>query len=168
MKKLLILVVLLSVFSIGLKAQNPIRVGGRQINVGAGISDWGIPVYAGIDFGIHQDFSVGVHASFSSFDETWDSTDYRRNVAGFNAVGNYHFNRILKISNRWDLYAGMNVGYYAWSQPADYYGSNETGTGLGIQIGGRYYFNEKLGLNLEMATGNSTTGIKFGISYLFK
>ena len=168
MKKLLILLVLVWGMAIAMEAQNPIRVGGRQINVGAGISDWGIPVYAGIDFGIHEDFSVGVHASFSSFDETWDSTEYKRTVAGFTAVGNYHFNRILKISNRWDLYAGMNVGYYAWSKPADYYGSNETATGLGLQLGGRYYFNEKLGLNLEMATGNSTTGVKFGISWMFR
>jgi len=168
MKKLLTLLILLTSIAIGLEAQNPIRVGGRQLNIGGGISDWGIPVYAGIDFGIHQDFSVGLYASFSSFDETWDSTDYKRTVAGFNAVGNYHFNRILKISNRWDLYAGMNVGYYAWSKPADYYGSNETATGLGAQIGGRYYFNEKLGVNLEMASGNSTTGVKFGISYLFR
>jgi len=168
MKKLLMLFVLISGLSFGLQAQNPIRVGGRQLNVGAGISDYGIPVFAGVDFGIHQDVSVGVQVSFSSFTETWDSTEYQRSVGGLKAFGNYHFNRILKMKNTWDLYAGMNAGYYFWSKPKDYYGSNETGTGLGIQIGGRYYFAEKFGLNLEVATGNSTTGVNFGISYMFK
>ena len=168
MKKLLILLVLVCGMAIAMEAQNPIRVGGRQINIGGGSSDWGIPVYAGIDFGIHEDFSVGLHASFSSFDETWDSTEYKRTVAGFNAVGNYHFNRILNISNQWDFYAGMNAGYYVWSKPADYYGYNETGTGLGIQVGGRYYFTDKFGINVEVATGNDTSGVKFGVSWMFK
>jgi outer membrane immunogenic protein len=36
--------------------------------------------------------------------------------------------------------------------------------GLGIQVGGRYYFNEKFGLNLEFGGGNYVSGGKFGIS----
>jgi len=36
--------------------------------------------------------------------------------------------------------------------------------GIGGQIGGRYYFTEKFGVNLEFGGGNAYSGGKLGIS----
>jgi hypothetical protein len=70
----------------------------------------------------------------------------------------------LKIPRNWDLYAGMNIGYYVWSSPYDYYGNYRTGLRPGIQVGGRYYFTDKVGLNLEFGSGIAFSGGKFGLS----
>src|SRR5690554_2296696 len=41
------------------KAQSPIGDGGTQLNFGAGLYSHGIPVYFGMDFGVHPDISLG-------------------------------------------------------------------------------------------------------------
>jgi len=80
------------------------------------------------------------------------------------ANGNYHFNSLLDIPNNWDFYAGLNLGFYIWNSSDDYPGSNTSGLGLGAQVGGRYYFNDKLGVNLEFGGGNAFSGGKVGVS----
>jgi hypothetical protein len=42
-----------------------------------------------------------------------------------------------------------------------------SGLGLGAQIGGRYFFKDNFGLNLEFGGGNALSGGKFGITYIF-
>jgi outer membrane immunogenic protein len=68
------------------------------------------------------------------------------------------------MPSNWNFYAGLNVGFYAWSSPKDYLGNNNTGLGLGGQIGGRYFFNNRWGLNLEFGGGNAFSGGKFGLT----
>ncbi|HEY5534827.1 MAG TPA: hypothetical protein VIL99_07840, partial [Ignavibacteria bacterium] len=60
-----------------------------------------------------------------------------------------------------------NLGYYFWSTPSNYPGSGSSGLGLGAQIGGRYYINDRFALNLEVGGGNAFSEGKFGISYIF-
>ncbi len=40
-------------------SQSPLGKGNQQLNAGIGFSGWGIPVYVGLDFGVHQDISLG-------------------------------------------------------------------------------------------------------------
>ncbi|WP_366185107.1 hypothetical protein [Flavobacterium ovatum] len=37
--------------------------------------------------------------------------------------------------------------------------------GLGLQIGGRYFFTDRFGINLQFGGGNVTSGGKIGITY---
>jgi outer membrane immunogenic protein len=83
---------------------------------------------------------------------------------GFSGNANYHFNTLLEIPQKWDFYAGLNIGFFAWLSPDDYYGSHKSGIGLGAQIGGRYYFSDKMGINLEFGGGNAFSGGKIGVS----
>jgi len=85
-------------------------------------------------------------------------------VVGISGNVNYHFNNLLSIPYNWDLYAGLNVGYYIWNSPNDYDGDHHSSLGLGAQIGGRYYFTESFGVNLEFGGGNAFSGGKVGIS----
>lgn len=161
MKKIFALLVVLIGFTYSY-AQAPPGNGGKQLNAGVGLSGFGVPIYFGLDFGVHQDITIGPEFSFRSYyDAPYTHSIF---VLGFN--GNYHFNTLLDISSEWNLYAGLTLGYYVWSSPDDYTGSFGSGIGLDGQIGGRYFFSEKFGLNLEFG-GGTITGGKFGITYKF-
>jgi outer membrane immunogenic protein len=135
-----------------------------QLNFGVGFSGWGIPLYIGIDHYVHPDISIGGELSYRSYRENWKDEHYSHNVIGLSLNGNYHFNRLLRISQDWDFYAGLNLGFYIWSSPNDYIGNHSSGLGIGAQIGGRYYFSRNIGLNLEFGGGNAFSGGKLGLS----
>ncbi len=150
--------------SVNVYGQSPLPVGTSQLNVGVGLSNWGVPVFLGIDYSIHPDITVGGELSYRSYRENWSNNYYNHNVAGFSGNGNYHLNSLLDIPRNWDFYAGLNLGFYVWSSPNNYDGSHTSGLGLGGQIGGRYYISDKVGLNLEFGGGNAFSGGKLGVS----
>jgi len=144
-------------------SQNVLSKGKMQFNAGFGLSGWGVPLYAGIDYGVHPDVSVGGEVSFRSFSENLLGYKYSYTVWSIAANGNYHFNRVLSIPREGDLYAGLSLGMYFWSLPAGYVGSYNSGLGLGVQVGGRYYFSNTFGINLEVGGGNVAGG-KLGVT----
>ena len=152
--------VLISVVTFGQKSTS----GGNQLNIGVGLSGWGVPFYIGIDHFLNQDISVGGEFTYRSYHDRWDGDRYNHNIMGFSGNANYHFNRILEIPSEWDFYAGLNLGFYVWNSPDAYRGSHSSGLGLGGQIGGRYFLSDKVGLNLEFGGGNSFSGGKFGLT----
>ncbi len=148
-------------------AQSMLGKGGKQLNAGFGLSSWGLPVYVGMDFGVHEDISVGFEGSFRAYRHRYASVYYNHSIIGLSGNANYHFNTLFHMPEEFDLYAGLNVGFYIWNSPRDYYGPSSSGLGFGGQLGFRYYFNENFGLNLEGGTGNAFSGGKFGITYKF-
>ncbi len=163
MKRILFTILLFLVAS-AIFAQCPIAKGQTQFNAGVGFSNWGVPVYMGFDHGIHKDWTMGGEVSYNSYHEKDHNHYYDHSIIGIAGNANYHFNHILEIPRDWDFYAGLNLGVYIWNSPDDYDGSHTTGLKLGAQIGGRYYFTNKFGVNLELGGGNAFNGGKFGIS----
>jgi len=163
MKKSLLSLILVMATS-ALFAQCPIEKGKAQLNAGLGFSSWGVPVYVGFDYGVHPDITVGGEISFRSYEDKISGTNYNHSVTGISGNGNYHFNTLLGIPSNWDFYAGLNLGFYIWTSSSDYPGDHTSGLGLGAQIGGRYYFSDKFGINLEFGGGNAFSNGKFGIS----
>ena len=159
MKKLFLAIALL-VAIVAVFAQNPLAKGQTQFNVGVGLSTWGIPVYVGLDYGIHKDWTLGGELSFNSYREDYHDNRYNHSIIGISGNVNYHFNHVLNIPTDWDFYAGLNIGYYVWNSPDPYPGDHESGLGLGGQIGGRYYFSNNVGVNLEFGGGNAFSGGK--------
>jgi hypothetical protein len=150
---------------LAVKAQAPIGIGEAQLNAGLGFSNYGIPIYFGCDFGVHEDITVGGELSFRSYNESWDGGSYNHAKLGIAGNANYHLNRVLEIPSEWDVYGGINLGFYFVNTGDDNYGGgDESGFGLGAQVGGRYYFNDKYGINLEFGGGNAYSGGKIGIS----
>lgn len=145
--------------------QNSLPKGSSQLNFGVGISGWGVPIYIGMDFGVSNDITLGGELSFRSFRERWQSNRYRHSIIGISGNANYHFNRVLNIPDHVDFYAGLNLGFYVWSSPDNYQGSHNSGLGLGGQIGGRYFFTERVGVNLEFGGGNAFSGGKLGLTF---
>ena len=75
MKKIKTAILLLMMSSSYSFAQSPIAKGQAQINIGLGLSNWGIPVYAGLDYGIHKDITLGAEMSFRSYNDNYRNTD---------------------------------------------------------------------------------------------
>ena len=145
-------------------AQYALAKGEAQFNAGLGFSSKGIPVYIGFDVGVHKDISVGGELSLRSYYEDYNNDKYHHGILGISGNGNYHFNSLLDIPPAWDFYAGLNLGFYFWNSPDNYPGEGNSGLGLGAQVGGRYYFSDKFGLNLEVGSANAFSGGKFGIT----
>ena len=148
-------------------AQSRIDKGGVQLNAGLGFSGWGIPVYVGMDFGVHQDVTIGGELSYRNYNQKLYGNKYSHQVIGLLVNGNYHFNTLLEIPDPWDVYAGLNIGYYSWSSAGNYPGNSSAGVGLGLQVGGRYYFTDKIGINLVLGGGNNFSGGKIGVTIKF-
>ena len=163
MKKILVLA-FFSLFSLQLYSQSPIEKGQAQFNGGFGFSGWGLPVYLGLDFGLNDDITAGIEVSYRSYHQNWHNYYYDHTIFGFSGNANYHLDKVLQLKDPWNLYAGLNIGFYYWSSPHNYDGNGSSGLGLGAQIGGRYYFNDKVGINLEFGGGNAFAGGKIGIS----
>ncbi|PQJ81270.1 outer membrane beta-barrel protein [Polaribacter glomeratus] len=164
MKKF-ILVITLALVSMVSFGQNPLGVGSNQFNVGVGLSDWGVPIYVGLDHGISKDLTLGGEISYRSYNERYDNNKYDHSIMGFSGNLNYHFNSALNMSKEWDFYAGPNLGFYVWNSPDGYNGNRKSGLGLGAQLGFRYYLSNKVGLNLEFGGGNAFSGGKFGLTF---
>lgn len=166
MKKVVLVFALLLAIQ-AVNAQGRLKPGQNQLNAGFGFSGWGLPVYVGFDHGFKENISIGAELSFRSYRERIIGTSYSHSIFGLSANGNYHFNELLDIDEEWDLYAGLNVGFYGWSSPKSYPGTYASGLGLGLQVGGRYFFSNRTGLNLEFGGGNAFSGGKFGITHKF-
>lgn len=163
MKKIIITSMAL-VIALCSNAQN-LPKGKSQLNIGVGFSDVGVPVYIGFDNSIGNNITLGLELAYRGYRENYKNYYYKHSVTSFSANGNYHFNKAMNIPNNFDFYAGLNVGFFVWASPSDYYGSHTTGLGLGAQVGGRYFFSNSAGLNLEFGGGNSFIGGKFGLTF---
>jgi outer membrane immunogenic protein len=163
MKRVCLLIALTAATGI-MFAQCPIAKGQSQFNAGVGLSSWGIPLYIGLDHGVHKDITLGGELSYNTYREEYKHHDYNQSVIGITGNANYHFNHVLSIPRNWDFYAGLNLGVNIWNTPDEYDGPHSTGLGLGVQIGGRYYFTDTVGVNLEFGSGAAFSNGRLGIS----
>lgn len=148
------------------QAQYALQTGKMQFNGGIGISNWGLPLYVGLDYGFDKNISFGGEVSIRSFTERIAGERYSSSIFGVAGNANYHFGEILGLDNLFDVYAGLNIGFYAWNSSGVYAGSGASGLNAGAQIGGRYYFKKNLAINVELGGGNAFSGGKAGISFL--
>lgn len=149
-------------------AQGTLDEGRLQLNAGLGFSTWGVPIHVGLDYGVAQDFTIGGKVSFSSYTQNLVGYKYTHTIIGIIADGNYHFNRILELPSEFDLYAGLSLGYYNFSTSGEYAYSGNLASGMGFyaQIGGRYFFDDAWGINLELG-GGTLSGGTIGVTYKF-
>ena len=72
MKKLL-LVVAMALISGFAFSQGSLSKGRSQLNLGVGLTGWGVPIYIGFDYGASRDLTVGAEMSYRSYNENWKS-----------------------------------------------------------------------------------------------
>ena len=170
MRKLILLFVF-AFASNGIFAQAPLEEGKIQLNAGVGASGWGIPIYFGLDYGLAPDWTLGGEVSFQADNDPYyydnKHYDYKSRAVGIGVNGNYHFNTLLNMPSNFDFYAGGAVTFFIWDYK-DYKNNphpDNASVGLGVQVGGRYFFNDKFGVNLEFGGGTATGGAKVGVTF---
>jgi len=138
MKKIVLLfgIILISTGLFAQEGEAPLSKGDVQINFGLGFSNWGFPVYGYLEIAVHDDVTIGPEISVI----------FDGNVVYFGAVarGDYHFNRIIGIPSEWDFYAGASAGFRAGPDLKPLFG---------VQVGGRWYWDERWALNVEFGGG---------------
>ncbi|MCF8229634.1 MAG: hypothetical protein K9G58_01010 [Bacteroidales bacterium] len=174
MKKHLITFFIGLAFSVASFAQAPLETGQVQLNAGFGLSGWGVPIYAGAEFGVADNITAGGDISFRQYNEGWWKYDYTHTIITISGYGNYHFNELLEIPSYLDFYAGLSLGYSIWNTKYKgpgpeytYNGNLGSGLYLYLQAGGRYFFTERFAANLQLGAG-STAGARLGITYIIK
>ena len=79
---------------------------------------------------------------------------------GFRA--DYHFNTLMGIPQNWDFYAGATTGFSIILQSNDIKVKN--GVLGGAQVGGRWYWSSRWGLNVEFGISNLFGSGRVGLS----
>ncbi|PTN08934.1 hypothetical protein [Mangrovibacterium marinum] len=136
MKKRFLTMALLLISAAVFAQSAPLAQGEKQLNFGLGESNHGLPLYIGADFAFHNDWTAGPVLKLILDDD--DSK--------FAAIGrvDYHWNRLMEIPSNWDFYLGANLGVLS---------GDGVDLNLGLQIGGRYYWSDRWGVNLEIGGG---------------
>ncbi|MFV0591639.1 MAG: outer membrane beta-barrel protein [Draconibacterium sp.] len=154
-------------------AQAPLQKGEMQLNAGFGFSNYGLPVYGGAEYGVGNNITVGGELAYRNHSEKYMTVKWKENYTTIAGFGNYHFNELLQIPSNFDVYAGATLGYTIFNSKIDdgsssvsYSGSGSSGLYLNGQIGGRYFFTDKIGVNLEFGGGNYFSGGKIGITFI--
>jgi len=132
--------------------QSPIGKGGRQLNFGVTGNSKYIPVYVSFDFGVHPDITIGPQASL----------DLGFNYLNLGFRGDYHFNTLIGIPPEWDFYAGVTTGFSIELRSNEVKVKN--GFLIGGQVGGRWYWSDRWGLNLEFGGSNLFGTARIGLS----
>lgn len=165
--------------------------GYKQLNFGFEIGN-SMPVYAGMDFGVGEFITIGPRLILNTHGERFTSPVYTANgtkeretstrstvaIPSFRA--DYHFSGHIKgLPPELDLYAGATLGFIIsqTSVTTRVDGRLEeeqldpvrtTVSRLWAQVGGRYFFSDNWGVQLEFTSGLYGRGDgAIGLSYRF-
>lgn len=134
-----------SVFIMSQLAFSQAWSGAGDQKVQAGISAWGngTGITGTYDYGLSNLVSVGAGLNLYFKDG---------NDGSFFVFGraNFHLQDLLNLPDKWDIYPGASVGILGNT------------FGLGVHLGARYYFTDKIGAFVE-AGNNGSIGISINL-----
>lgn len=165
MRKTTTLLFIALFISVASHAQYSMAKKTEEVNAGVGISSWGVPIYLGYDYSIHKNISIGAEASVRSYNEQWENYRFHHIIYGILANANYHLNSLIFIPKELDLYLGINMGVYVWTNPDRSYEKKVSCIGAGGQVGIRYFTNDNVAFHFEIGGGMAFNAFKLGITY---
>jgi outer membrane immunogenic protein len=152
------------------KKENSYSPNLKQLSFGIGTSDYGVPLSVDLRFSIHKDMSIGPVFSYQSYKYRFFTWEWKYTIIGFGGQFTYHFNTLLNMPDKWDIYSTAVLGYYSVKESSDFQemnnpsGSISGGVGLWINVGGKYFFNDKIGAMLELGRTNLGGGARVGLA----
>lgn len=146
MKSILICIAL--ALSVSLSGQQH----GDHLNLGLGLNGIGLPIGVSYDWGFQGDFNLGLGASLAL-----SSRDYGGSPIGLGFFTQWYADDLLDLPSEFDAYASGGVYYYTYK--------GGDAIDLNISIGGRYYFDDRLGLNIELGGGSVLSGGRVGVTW---
>ena len=181
MKKQLMLFTLGVLATVATMAQSKssFNKGDNLFNVGVGIGSpffgsgykSSLPVNPSISYerGVTDAISVGGQLSYASskYDGGFNYT-FKESAIYLGARGSYHFNELLNIAPKFDLYGGASLGYVTVSISDNQ--STITGTasgfGFGLYAGGKYYLGSSTAIYSELGY-QSLSFLNVGVAFKF-
>lgn len=134
------------------------------------------------EFMVADNFGVGLDVNYSITGYQYTDEDYYfDSTTGLYSDATYKYtakklramlrlNYHIVQTDQMDAYLGFGVGYRNVNRTFEYDGVNDPGTSvtlipiaMRLAIGGRYYFTDNIGLNLELGTSGGSA-IQFGLS----
>lgn len=143
-----------------------------DFNIGAGIGlgstlGGGTPIAIHAEYGITEDISLGGYGSFASYSSGYAGFNYKWTYTVIGARASYHFNTLLDLPEKFDVYGGLGLYNYGvkvtTSSGSSYSGPLSDGIHFGAHVGGRYYFTDNLAAFVDL--GNGIAYFQTGISY---
>ena len=103
---------------------------------------------------VHTDITIAPGAS-TNFDLNWLTLHVK---------ANYYFDNLFELTDdAWDVYGGVGAGYAIYNGNDD----KDSGIDIGLHAGGRWFWNDKWGVYLELG-GGSTQGATGGLGVTMK
>jgi hypothetical protein len=149
----------------------------KYLNAGLGLGAFtagGIPIGASLEVDVKENISVGGFFDYARYGYKYAGYRWNYNFLYFGARASYHLGDLLRdadISNpRWDPYAGLSLGlrtaHYSDNTGTDDFTSPySSGAFLGLHLGSRYMFTEKVGAFAEVGYGVSA--LRLGVTARF-
>lgn len=75
-------------------------------------------------------------------------TDFNFNHLSIGVRANYYFDSLFGLPDEWDVFGGANLGYGIGLD------NNNSDFAFGLQIGGRWFWNDKWGVYAQFEGGN--------------
>lgn len=174
MKKLTLLSVLFLLIALAFSpAQAQTR--NKYLNAGIGLGSYtagGLPIGASFEVDLKNNISVGGSFDYSRYG--YRSYGYKWNYT-FMYIGgraSYHAGELLGVTNdKFDPYVGVSLGVRTSSYKDnsgyayEYYNPYRGGVYLGLHLGSRYMFSEKIGGFAEVGYG--IAALKLGVTAKF-
>ncbi len=181
----LVLLVLLVFGSYDAKAQRAYEEGDKILMAGISFGTYGygymgsrsggmVPLYASLEFGIHEYFSVGPYVGYASYNYDWGFGRYSWNFLSVGAKGSFHYVPIINEAfdfdldeEKFDFYISLFLGYENRSFSGDDFGFNYGNEGRLVfapVTGFKYNFNPQFGVFAELgrgAFGYATIGVSY-------
>ncbi|AZQ61841.1 hypothetical protein EI427_06195 [Flammeovirga pectinis] len=139
--------------------------GVHNLNVGLA-SYWnhgGTGIQVDYEFHLAKDFTVAPSLSYAShIHQNHNNDDWRHSTIGLGARFRWYADRVLNITHpKWDVFASGDIGFainsYKYvgngNHSEDYNGSTSSPLWIGLGIGGKYHFNDKIGLQVILGSG---------------
>jgi len=175
MKKIVVALTVIFSLTANVQAQNgAFSKSDKLLNIGVGVNSAyqrGIPLGASFEVGITDNISVGANLDYLSSNYKLTNTKLSFTTIYLAARASYHFNNLFKITNeKIDVYAGPSLGYriFSWKDNSGSSLGSAYGSGLyiGVHVGAKYYFTEKIGAFVEGGDVGSTNA-RVGVAFKF-
>ncbi len=178
---LTVLFILITLAGIAQSKSSSFNNGDNLINLGFGIGSpyfgsgykASLPINPSFSYekGVSDVISVGGQLSYASskFDDSFNNDyNFKEHAVYIGARGSYHFNQLLQLDNKFDLYGGASLGYVTVSVSDNTGSLGATGSGLGLGLfgGGKYYFSQGTAIYAELGY-QSLALLNVGIAFKF-
>jgi hypothetical protein len=101
---------------------------------------------------VHTDVTIALGASI----------DFNLDWLTLNVKANYCFDNLLELTDEsWDVYVGAGYAIYNGNS------NKESNFDIGLHVGGRWFWNDKWGIYLELG-GGGTQGATGGLGLIVK